>query len=398
MLTNGIQSISVNNLLVTNAGVIQDIHDAFLAISAKGYSFEKNAANDQLTIKRDDGENFSVKITSLDTAPGDTVDVMQLDLDGGADNITADSTGEGQETTGGNATSAKVNIAGFTDLSDNLAENVTEGGAILTTTAVSTVNAIALSANQNETLVTFNSIEGIDTDEGSPNGFSASAKTVNYNVRVGSLDVTLGPTDIAGPAGSDVARAAIDALRANAPVAAVKGLISKKSEISFTLADVSLSASQIHNAVTKVVNYEGANYTFVSDGSNISVSGGPKNVMSHNLLVVRLVDLQSHRQMMGKVHINFENQEYTLTMVNGEVVVSGGEKDRLNAYDNDMKLRISSKTGALSKSTFSIIPVDNFGNIQAARDFGLMDGFATPTTYFSNQPFVGFNFKTGGCC
>ena len=118
-----------------------------------------------------------------------------------------------------------------------------------------------MSANQNETLVTFNSIEGIDTDEDSPNGFSASAKTVNYNVRVGSLDVTLGPTDIAGPAGSDVARAAIDALRANAPVAAVKGLISKNLEISFTLADVSLSASQIHNAVTKVVNYEGANYT-----------------------------------------------------------------------------------------------------------------------------------------
>ena len=34
-LTNGIQSISVNNIVVTNAGVIQDIHDAFLAISAK---------------------------------------------------------------------------------------------------------------------------------------------------------------------------------------------------------------------------------------------------------------------------------------------------------------------------------------------------------------------------
>ena len=35
LLTNGIQSISVNNILVTNAGVIQDIHDAFLAISLK---------------------------------------------------------------------------------------------------------------------------------------------------------------------------------------------------------------------------------------------------------------------------------------------------------------------------------------------------------------------------
>ena len=66
----------------------------FLAIPSKrGYSFEKNAANDQLTIKRDDGENFKGKITSLDTS-GDTVDVMQLDLDGGADNITTDSTGE----------------------------------------------------------------------------------------------------------------------------------------------------------------------------------------------------------------------------------------------------------------------------------------------------------------
>ena len=114
-----------------------------------------------------------------------------------------------------------------------------------------------------------------------------------------------------------------------------------------------MSASQIHNAVTKVVNYEGANYTF-DDGSNISVSGGPENVMSLDFAGSTVSGFAKSPPNDGeKVHINFENQEYTLTMVNGEVVVSGGEKDRLNAYyDNDMKLRISSKTGALANPPF----------------------------------------------
>ena len=136
-----------------------------------------------------------------------------------------------------------------------------------------------------------------------------------------------------------------------------------------------MSASQIHNAVTKVVNYEGANYTFVSDGGNISISGGPENVMSLDFAGSTVSGFAKSPPNDGeKVHINFENQEYTLTMVNGEVVVSGGEKDRLNAYyDNDMKLRISSKTGALSKSTFSIIPDTTiFGNIQAARETSVL--------------------------
>ena len=51
----------------------------------------------------------------------------------------------------------------------------------------------------------------------------------------------------------------------------------------------------------------------------------------------------------------------------------------------------------MSKSTFSIIPDTTiFGNIQAARLSWSYGWVCNPTTYFSNQPFVGFNFKTGG--
>ncbi len=398
-LTNGSQSISVNEVEVTAAGVVQDVYNAFLAKSeTQGYSFAINGSNDQLTVKRADGENFSIRINALDKS-GDSADIMQLDLNGGGNNITTDTTGEYQETTGGNADSAKVNISAFTVLADNLAENITTGGGLLTSTAVTSTNASLLSANQNKTSVTFSSIEGIDTNEGSPDGFSASARTVNYKVRVGPLDVTLGPSDVNGSRGEDVARAAIDSLRSGAPTPAITGLVSKKTEISFSLSDVSLTTSQIHNAFKKVVNHQGANYTFVSDGSNISVSGGPENVMSLSFAGTTVSGFSKSPPADGKeVVISFEDNLYTLKMSDGEVTVSGGEHDRLNAYfDADMKLQISSKTGSLSKSVFEIVPDSTiFGNFEAARDFGLVDGFTTPTTYFSNQPWIGINFKSGG--
>ncbi|HCH20939.1 MAG TPA: hypothetical protein DEX33_05985, partial [Cellvibrionales bacterium] len=398
-LTNGNQSISANEITVTSAGVVKDVYDYFTAQSPKkGYSFSINGANNQLTVKRSDGVNFSVKVTAPVNS-GDSTDVMQLDLDGGSNNIATDTTGANQVTTSGNSTTAMVDIATVATIADNLVENVTVGGGLLSTSAVTTNSAAKVNGNQNATAVQFSSLEGIDTNEGSHDGFSASAQTVNYKVRVGNLNVTLGPAEIDGSSGNDVARAAIDALRASAPVPAITGLISKKSAISFTLSDVSLSASQIHSDVKKVVNYQGANYTFISDGSNISVSGGPANVMSLSFSGSTVSGFAKSPPPNGEsVHILFEGQQYALTMKDGEVLASGGEQDRLTAYfDSQMKLRVSSKTGSLSKSTFSIVPDTTvFGNIEAARNFGLMDGFSSPVTYFSNQPWIGVNFKSGG--
>ena len=398
-LTNGDKSISANEITVTSAGVVKDVYDYFTAQSPKkGYSFSINGSNSQLTVKRADGVNFSVRVTPQDRS-GDGVDVMQLDLDGGGNNISTDTTGAYQFTTGGNSTVAMVNIAGVTTIADNLVENVTVGGGLLSTSAVTTNSASKVNGNQNATAVKFGSLEGIDTNESSHDGFSASAQTVNYKVMVGNLNVTLGSAEIDGSRGDDVARAAIEALRAGAPIPTITGLVSKKSAISFTLSDVSLSASQIHSDVKKVVNYQGANYTFISDGSNISVSGGPANVMSLDFSGSTVSGFAKSPPKDGEtVYIAFEDQQYALTMKDGEVVVSGGEQDRLTAFfDSEMKLRISAQTGSLSKSAFSIVPDTTiFGNVEAARNFGLMDGFTTPVTYFSNQPWIGVNFKSGG--
>ena len=78
------------------------------------------------------------------------------------------------------------------------------------------------------------------------------------------------------------------------------------------------------------MNHQGANYTFVSDGSNISVSGGPENVMSLSFAGTTVSGFSKSPPADGKeVVISFEDNLYTLKMSDGEVTVSGGEHDRL---------------------------------------------------------------------
>ena len=167
---------------------------------------------------------------------------MQLDLNGGGNNITTDTTGEYQETTGGNADSAKVNISAFTVLADNLAENITTGGGLLTSTAVTSTNASLLSANQNKTSVTFSSIEGIDTNEGSPDGFSASARTVNYKVR-GALLMLLGSIGCKWLERRRCCSSCYRFLRSGAQPCNY-WLRLQENRNSFSLSDVSLTTSQ----------------------------------------------------------------------------------------------------------------------------------------------------------
>ena len=57
-----------------------------------------------------------------------------------------------------------------------------------------------------DTTVTFNALEGIDTNEASVDGLSASAATTSYSLTVGNLSATIDGSDITGPKSSDVAR------------------------------------------------------------------------------------------------------------------------------------------------------------------------------------------------
>ena len=78
----------------------------------------------------------------------------------------------------------------------------------------------------------------------------------------------------------------------------------------------------------------------------------------------------------SSVAISFEGQTYTLSMVDGEVDVSGGEDGRIRAFfSNDNKLYISSTSGSVGAEAISVLgDADVTGNAAAAAVFGLSVG------------------------
>ena len=127
--------------------------------------------------------------------------------------------------------------------------------------------------------ITFDFLEGIDTDEGSPDGKFASASQVSYSATIGDLTATVDRDDVAGTSGADVAIAMATELRKNAPTVYIEGLVSLRTPYSFNLGDVGLTESAINSAGKITVGYQEAIYTFTSDGSNITVNGGPDNAV-----------------------------------------------------------------------------------------------------------------------
>ena len=76
------------------------------------------------------------------------------------------------------------------------------------------------------------------------------------------------------------------------------------------------------------------------------------------------------------VTVSFEGNNYQISMVDGEVIVTGGEEGRLQAFfSNDDKLYISSTSGTISASQITVLgDVDLSGNATAAATFGLSVG------------------------
>jgi len=109
-----------------------------------------------------------------------------------------------------------------------------------------------------QTKVTFTALEGIDTDEVSVDGLSASAATVEYSMTVGPFSAQLDSTDIAGAGGDDVASAMIRALRDQAPIATLQGA---PGAMPLQTDSVQLS-------------FEGQTYTLAMVEGEVHVSGG----------------------------------------------------------------------------------------------------------------------------
>jgi len=85
------------------------------------------------------------------------------------------------------------------------------------------------------------------------------------------------------------------------------------------------------------------------------------------------------------VELNFEGQRYTLSLSEGETLISGGEEGRLDAFlDENGRINVFSTSGSISRSAIEVVS-DNIANIDAARRFGLMQDLAQPDMRYSGE-------------
>ena len=87
------------------------------------------------------------------------------------------------------------------------------------------------------------------------------------------------------------------------------------------------------------------------------------------------------------VRLRFEDEIYTLTMNDGEPLISGGEPGRLDAFfDSETRLNIVSTAGSISRSAIEVVAnVGDEANVGAARRYGLMYQEQHIPTRFSGE-------------
>ena len=183
-------------------------------------------------------------------------------------------------------------------------------------------------------------IDGVDTTETSFDGKNAGASTSSYQVILDDginepIDRIVYQGQVAGNSEADIAKAMASEIRKEAPISSLTG------------AAILLDQQVINAPDDFIAPADGETTSFITDnirynltnlGGVISVSGGPENALSElsfdsaNNQVYFTVSTEPENG--DSVIVEFEEQEYTLTMVDGEIEITGGEEDRLTAYFN----------------------------------------------------------------
>ncbi|NBQ84216.1 MAG: hypothetical protein EBU10_08340, partial [Alphaproteobacteria bacterium] len=187
-----------------------------------------------------------------------------------------------------------------------------------------------------------------------------------------------------------IAAAALRAIRAQAPIASMTAVDSMVASQSISLTQAERNTLDTANALT--LSYEGVNYYLTKDGSNYSITGGRLNGLTLSFDATagsygQIASTYLNRPVDGDaVTIAFEGEQYQLTMVNGDVVVSGGEEGRIIAgFNADHKLVISSNQGSLNKDEITVVGDDTVaGNDLMAQHFGLKNATNQASTTFTN--------------
>ena len=210
-------------------------------------------------------------------------------------------------------------------------QSVVTGGATNTATADpfvdGLVNQVTTSTGEKQTL-SFNINEQIDFNAGDTNGLAASAAAATYGIDVNFVDPSL----------------------TNAGTA-----------FSASVSSSSLQG-QTKSALTKAMANSLRSSAPISSIKGVTVASIPEDGSS--------------------LTVSFNGQNYLLTMVKGEVVVTGGELDRVSAFfeavTGGFSLKVAAPDGVLTGAQFSV-PTTVSGNSDAATLFGMTPATVTKT-------------------
>ena len=210
-------------------------------------------------------------------------------------------------------------------------QSVVTGGATNTATADpfvdGLVNQVTTSTGEKQTL-SFNINEQIDFNAGDTNGLAASAAAATYGIDVNFVDPSL----------------------TNAGTA-----------FSASVSSSSLQG-QTKSALTKAMANSLRSSAPISSIKGVTIASIPEDGSS--------------------LTVSFNGQNYLLTMVKGEVVVTGGELDRVSAFfeavTGGFSLKVAAPDGVLTGAQFSV-PTTVSGNIDAATIFGMTPATVTKT-------------------
>jgi flagellar hook-associated protein FlgK len=288
--------------------------------------------------------------------------------------------------------------------------------------------------------ITYDINEALENGGSGLNGVKAIAPTAAYGLTVpssnGSISFSadISSSELSTVSSANVNKALVREIRDQAPLASLSGgstvsatqvvsysfqrteavqptvdsvtLTINNTDISVDLTDIdgantsASSAADVTAAIVRAVNNSNLEITASTSGTvpdygvtlTANNSGEAFTVEAFSFNDVNEIVAQTQFSLTtetpakslpsdgSSVAINFGDQIYSLTMVEGEVVVSGVEADRITAYfDASSRLQIFGG-GSLSGATISVVSDTEIGgNSAAAAAFGLEDSTARLT-------------------
>lgn len=235
-------------------------------------------------------------------------------------------------------------------------------------------------------IISFDRISDIDSQDSSTDGLKASANVFDYSLTIDNVSFTLNESNVDGDTPAALARAALDEIRNTAPIPSLTGVSSLIETENIVLTNA--QKSTLDNEGILSLTYADVNYYLTYENGTYSIKGGPNNQLS--------LSFDDNTQTISYTYpnlpddgsslvISFEGKEYTLTMNDGEIDVTGSENGRLNvSYDDTYTLNISANKGSISASEITIVADSLVSNNSAmGLSFGLISVSSSPTTSYA---------------